>query len=103
MRAYLDAYGDYQDALRQFGDELEEFPEAVRPRRPRQPVWLSLYLQCQRFHTLLVEGGLLDQPVEAWQLTLAAGEAYEGWLQERQQAAQLERLNDVQLRHAVGW
>lgn len=102
MRAYLDAYRDYEDAARQFGDEVEEYPEDVRPQRPRQPIWLALYLQCKQFHTLLVEGALLDQPMELWQPLLAAGDAYERWLQERQSEVQAEALSDVQLQRSLG-
>ena len=50
MREYLDAYLDYDEAAQQFGDEVDEYPEEIRPKRPRQPTWLSLYLQCKQFH-----------------------------------------------------
>ena len=102
MREYLDAYRDFDEAARQFGDEVEEYPEAVRPKRPRQPHWLSLYLQCKQFHTLPFEGALLDQPVELWQPLVAAGDMYERWLQERQSELQAEAINDVQLRQSMG-
>ena len=102
MRAYLDAYRDYDEAAQQFGDEVEEYPEDVRPKRPRQPPWLSLYLQCKQFHTLPFEGALLDQPVELWQPLVASGDIYERWLQERQSEQQAEAVNDVQLRHSLG-
>ena len=98
MREYLDAYTDYDDAARQFGDEVDEYPEEIRPKRPRQPNSLSLYLQCKKFHCLLFEGGLLDQPIELWQPVTVAGEVYETWLQEHQQEQQAGAINDAQLR-----
>lgn len=88
--------------MRQFGDELDDFPEDVRPVRPVQPEWLSLYLQCKRFNCLLVEGGLLNQPLEAWQSVVASGEAYETWLIQQQEQARAMELNDALLRHSLG-
>lgn len=63
---------------------MEDFPVEQRPKRPVQPEWLSLYLQCKKYQTLLFEGGLLEQPIEMWQSVTASGEAYEVWLQDRQ-------------------
>lgn len=81
---------------------MDEYPEEMRPKRPSQPGWLALYLQCKKFTTLPCEGGLLDQPIELWQATLAAGEAYESWLHERQNEQQMETTHDAQLRRALG-
>jgi hypothetical protein len=53
-------------------------------------------MQCKKYNCLLVEGGLLDQPVEAWQSVTASGEAYEAWLSERrEQQRQAEKMNAV--------
>ena len=93
MRAYLDAYRDYDDAAQQFGDEVEEYPEEIRPKRPRQPAWLSLYLQCKQFHMLPCRGRALRSAggtVAA--ATVAAGDMYERWLQERQSEQQAEAV-----------
>jgi hypothetical protein len=81
---------------------MEDFPEEVRPRRPVQPPWLSLYIQCKRFNCLLVEGGLLDQPVEAWQSVMAAGETYESWLSERREQQSNVEMTDALLRKSLG-
>lgn len=81
---------------------MDEFPEEVRPKRPVQPGWLSLYMQCKRFNCLLVEGGLLDQPVEAWQSVMAAGEAYEAWLTERREQQNNVEMTDALLRKSLG-
>ena len=81
---------------------MDEYPEEMRPKRPSQPGWLSLYLQCRKFTTLPYDGGLLDQPVELWQSIMAAGEAYEGWLQDRQNEQQMEIMNNAQLRRSMG-
>lgn len=102
MREYLDAYLDYADAAQQFGSEIDEYPEEIRPKRPRQPAWLSLYLQCKKFQCLLVEGALLDQPIELWQPVTVAGEIYETWLQERQQEQQAGAVTDAQLLRSLG-
>ncbi len=69
----------------------------MRPKRPEQPRWLSLYLQCKKFHTLLFDGGLLDQPVELWELVSTAGEIYEEWLQERQQEQEAGEKSNAEL------
>ena len=74
----------------------------MRPKRPVQPAWLSLYMQCKRFNCLLVEGGLLDQPVEAWQSVMAAGEAYEAWLTERREQQSNVEMTDALLRKSLG-
>lgn len=74
----------------------------MRPRRPVQPAWLSLYIQCKRFNCLLVEGGLLDQPVEAWQSVMAAGETYEAWLTERREQQNNVEMTDALLRKSLG-
>lgn len=74
----------------------------MRPRRPVQPAWLSLYIQCKRFNCLLVEGGLLDQPVEAWQSVMAAGETYEAWLTERREQQSNVEMTDALLRKSLG-
>ena len=74
----------------------------MRPKRPIQPAWLSLYMQCKRFNCLLVEGGLLDQPVEAWQSVMAAGEAYEAWLTERREQQSNVEMTDALLRKSLG-
>ena len=85
-----------------FGDELEDFPQEARPKRPVQPGWLALYLQCKRFNTLLVDGALLDQPVEAWQSVMASGEAYEAWLSERREQQRAAEMNDALFRKSLG-
>lgn len=74
----------------------------MRPKRPIQPAWLSLYMQCKRFNCLLVEGGLLDQPVEAWQSVMAAGETYEAWLTERREQQNNVEMTDALLRKSLG-
>lgn len=74
----------------------------MRPKRPIQPAWLSLYMQCKRFNCLLVEGGLLDQPVEAWQSVMAAGETYEAWLTERREQQSNVEMTDALLRKSLG-
>lgn len=74
----------------------------MRPKRPVQPAWLSLYMQCKRFNCLLVEGGLLDQPVEAWQSVMAAGEAFEAWLTERREQQSNVEMTDALLRKSLG-
>lgn len=81
---------------------MDEFPEEIRPKRPVQPAWLSLYMQCKRFSCLLVEGGLLDQPVEAWQSVMAAGETYEAWLTERREQQSNVEMTDALLRKSLG-
>jgi hypothetical protein len=81
---------------------MDEFPEEARPKRPVQSPWLSLYIQCKKFNCLLVEGGLLDQPVEAWQSVTAAGEAYEGWLAERQEQQRAVEMADALFRRSLG-
>jgi hypothetical protein len=81
---------------------VDEYPEEVRPKRPVQPGWLSLYMQCKKFNCLLVEGGLLDQPVEAWQSVLAAGETYETWLADRQEQQRAMEMTDALFRRSLG-
>lgn len=81
---------------------MDEFPEEARPKRPVQPPWLSLYIQCKRFNCLLVEGGLLDQPVEAWQSVTASGEAYEAWLTERREQQSNVEMTDALLKRSLG-
>ena len=81
---------------------MDEFPEEVRPKRPVQPAWLSHYLQCKKFSCLLVEGGLLDQPLEAWQSVMASGEAYETWLSERQEQQRAMEINNALFQRTLG-
>lgn len=59
-------------------------------------------MQCKRFNCLLVEGGLLDQPVEAWQSVMAAGETYEAWLTERREQQSNVEMTDALLRKSLG-
>lgn len=99
---YLDAYVDFDSLSRQFGDDVDEYPEEMRPKRPAQPYWLTLYLQCKKFQALPYEGGVLDQPLEMWQSVSIAGEVYETWLQEQQAEQQAGAIHDAQLRSLRG-
>jgi hypothetical protein len=80
---------------------MEEFPPEFRPKAPVQPAWLSVYVQCKRFNCLLIEGGLLDQPIEAWQSVMAAGEAYESWLIDRQDQQAAMEISNVHFRRSI--
>lgn len=81
---------------------MDEFPEEARPKRPVQPGWLSLYIQCKRFNCLLVEGALLDQPIEAWRSVMVAGESYESWLAERQEQQRAVEMSNALFRNTMG-
>jgi hypothetical protein len=59
-------------------------------------------MQCKKFNCLLVEGGLLDQPVEAWQSVTVAGEAYESWLADRQEQQRATEMSDALFRRSLG-
>jgi len=54
------------------------------------PEELTLYLQCKEYGTLLVNGGLLDQPYWLWHLVDYAGNIYNGLLAEMQEDAEIE-------------
>jgi len=47
-------------------------------------------------------GGLLDQPVEAWQSVMVAGETYESWLSERQEQQHAAEMSNALWRSTVG-
>lgn len=44
---------------------------------PRVPAHLALYFELRLWRSLLVPGGLLDQPDWTWDLITLAGQAYE--------------------------
>ena len=54
------------------------------------PEELSLYLQCKEYGTLLVNGGLLDQPYWLWHLVDYAGNIYKALIAEMQEDADVE-------------
>lgn len=86
----------------QFGNDADDFPEDLRPKRPAQPFWLSIYLQCKQFSALLYDGGVLDQPVEEWRSVMTAGNAYESWIDARRRRQEQEALLNAKLQQSMG-
>ena len=49
------------------------------------PEELLLFLQCEKYHSLLTEGGILDQPYWLWHMVDFAGLCYKNALADIQQ------------------
>jgi len=56
----------------------DDIPQPVPPECPRA---LQLWFQCEKYHCLLVAGGVLDQPFVLWQMVQVAGAAFEQYQQ----------------------
>lgn len=71
---YLKNFEEYD---RKWG-KYEAFHKDARPlgmpeSPPEMPPELMLYKQCKQYNTLLIEGGLLDQPYWLWMLIQTVG------------------------------
>ena len=83
IQVYFDALEKFQTFQRFSADD-----DIEKPPLPDMPLYLQLFLELKRYPgTLLVAGGLLDQPELLWLHVNEAGAVYESILALRSQLA----------------
>lgn len=92
IREYVEELEKYRTALKQWDNYGRIL---TKPVPPEVPYYLNLWFELQRWPgTLLVDGGLWDQPHWTWQMVDLAGRYYRD-VQKRNQAAVEEEPKNV--------
>lgn len=73
VEKYLNESDEFEAKWGNFLIMEEKYRPPDMPPKPTPPYELVLYSQCKSYNTMLVEGGIFDQPYYTWRLVHHCG------------------------------